>query len=86
MATFAEKWYNLSGGSVFKEDITEVEIVSSYSPAGNEVESWDASAGNDGSVMAYITDTKLTIVCDALTEIPERMFYTIRRSAGTTCF
>ena len=74
MATFAEKWYNRSGDIVLKQDITEVEIVRSYSLTGNEVVSWDASADGDRSVMAYITGTKLTIVCDSFTDIPKGMF------------
>ena len=76
MATLAAypEWYDRSGGIVPKQDITEVEVVRSYAPTGNEAAVWDASASLDGTVMAYIVGTKLTLVCDSLTEIPDKMF------------
>ena len=51
-------WYK---GNTAKSVITEIELVDSYTPTGTEAESWDASAAGDGSVMAYITGTKLTL-------------------------
>lgn len=69
------EWFDRSGNIVPRHLITEVAVVRSYTPTGNEVASWDASAGMDGSVRAYITGTKLTIVCDTLTDIPARMFF-----------
>ena len=77
MATLAAypEWYDRSGNIVPRQDITDVEIVASYNPTGNEVASWDASAALDGSVMAYIAGTKLTLVCDSLTEIPAQTFF-----------
>ena len=76
MATLAayHEWYGRSGNIVLQYDITEVEIVSRYSLTGDEVASWDASADLDGSIMAHIVGTKLTIVWANMTEIPERMF------------
>ena len=76
MATLAAypEWYDRSGKIVEKSDITEVEICNSYKPTGSEVASWDASLGQDGSVMAYLTGTKVTLVCASLTEIPDKMF------------
>lgn len=42
---------------------TEIELVDEYTVTGTETDSWDASAAQDGSVMAYVdsTKTKLTI-------------------------
>lgn len=42
---------------------TEIEFVDEYTVTGTETDSWDASAAQDGSVMAYVdsTKTKLTI-------------------------
>ena len=51
-------WYK---GNTAKSVITEIELVGSYTPTGAEAESWDASAAGDGSVMAYISGTKLTL-------------------------
>ena len=39
---------------------TEIEIMDSYTPEGT-VESWDASAAGDGSIMCYVVGTKLII-------------------------
>ena len=77
MATIAAhpEWYDRSGNIVPRENITEVAVVSSYTQTGNELVSWDASSGMDGSVMAHIVGTKVTIVCDTLTDIPARMFF-----------
>ena len=54
-------WFSQGGTTVTRSSITEIEIVDSYTPTGNETASWDASAALDGSVMAYVTGTKLTI-------------------------
>ncbi len=56
----AEKdtWYK---GATAKSTISSINVVSSYQPTGNETESWDASAAGDGSVMAYLNGTELTI-------------------------
>lgn len=51
-----DTWYK---GTTAKSAITGIEIVDSYS--GASTESWDASAAQDGSVMAYVNGTKLTI-------------------------
>ena len=53
-------WYK---GSTEKSAITAIDIVDSYAADGSEAESWDASADQDGSVMAYISadGTTLTI-------------------------
>ena len=53
-----DTWYK---GNAAKSTITEIEIVDSYTPTGEETESWDASEGSDGSVMAYISGTKLIL-------------------------
>ena len=49
-------WYK---GTTARPAITGIEIVDSYS--GASTESWDASAAQDGSVMAYVNGTKLII-------------------------
>ena len=51
-------WYM---GSVDKSTITKIQIVDSYTPTGAETESWDASAAQDGSVMAYRTGTEVVV-------------------------
>lgn len=51
-------WCN---GAIDRSTIIEIELVDSYTPTGAETESWDASAAGDGSVMAYLIDTKLVI-------------------------
>lgn len=53
-------WYK---GSTERSAITTIKIVDSYTVSGSETESWDASAEQDGSVMAYIDadGTTLTI-------------------------
>ena len=75
MAILAESWYDRIEHIVPRQNITEVAVVRSYTPNRNELASWDASFALDGSAMAYIAGTKLTIVCDLLTEIPEKMFF-----------
>ena len=73
MATLAAypEWFERC--NVQKECITEVAFVRSYTPSANEV-SWDASSALDGSVMAHLAGTKITIVCDSMTEVPEKIF------------
>ena len=44
-----------------KSTITKIKIVDSYTSTGAEDESWDASAAQDGSVMAYRTGTEIII-------------------------
>lgn len=85
MATLASKWYDRSGNVVPVEDITEVAIFGRYAPTGNEAVSWDASADLDGSIMCHIVGTKLIIVWDSMTEIPDKMFnyfFSLERITG----
>jgi surface protein len=57
-----DTWFTQGGTSVKRASITEIEIVGGpYTPAGTVTSSWDASAAKDGSVMAYVEGTKLTI-------------------------
>lgn len=51
-------WYNTT---VNRNTITQIDIVNSYTPLGTVKASWDASAAKDGSIIAYIEGTKLTI-------------------------
>ena len=74
MATIAAypEWYDRSGGIVPKQDITDVAVVRSYAPTGNEVVSWNAAS--EGSIMCHIVGKKLFIVWSGLTEVPDKMF------------
>lgn len=67
-------WYTRSGMIDYRTEITEVAVVNSYTPTGHEIVSWDASAELNGTVTAYIVNTKLILVCDSLTSIPDKMF------------
>ena len=51
-------WYK---GSIGKETVTSITLLDSYTPTGNETESWDASAAGDGSVMSYLNGTDLIL-------------------------
>lgn len=53
-------WYTQGGTSIAKNTITEIEIVDRYVGSGASA-SWDASEAKDGSIMAYVEGTKLTI-------------------------
>lgn len=51
------------GNSGFNRDyFTEIAIMTSYTPTGNEDASWDGSAVLDGSITIYVDGTKLVIV------------------------
>ncbi|SHK33291.1 BspA family leucine-rich repeat surface protein, partial [Hespellia stercorisuis] len=47
-----------------KSSVTKINIVDSYTPTGAESKSWDASFYVNGSVMAYLTGTVVTIAGD----------------------
>lgn len=51
-------WYK---GATARSNITQIDIVDSYTATGNEIESWNADANNSGSIKCYITGTVLTI-------------------------
>ena len=57
----SDTWFTQGGTSVKRASITEIHIKDSYQPSGSVTASWDASADKDGSVMAYVEGTKLTI-------------------------
>ena len=59
-------WYE---GTIDKSVITQIVLVDQYTATGNETESWDASAAQDGSVMAYVVGTKLTLAGNGFGEI-----------------
>ena len=54
-------WYKSSQD---RNTITRIAVMDSYTPTGSENESWDASAAQDGSVMAYRTGTEIVIAGD----------------------
>lgn len=59
-------WYE---GTIDKSVITQIVLVDQYTATGNETESWDASMAKDGSVMAYVVGTKLTLAGNGFGEI-----------------
>lgn len=65
MATLTFKagasWFTPNVTTVKRNTITAIDIVDSYVITGNEIDSWDASEDNDGSIMCYVTGTILTI-------------------------
>ena len=65
MATLTFKagasWFAPTSTTTTRSIITAIEIVDSYTITGNEIDSWDASEDNDGSIMCYVTGTVLTI-------------------------
>ena len=65
MATLTFKagasWFTPNVTTVKRNTITAINIVNSYVITGNEIDSWDASEDNDGSIMCYVTGTTLTI-------------------------
>ena len=56
-------WFTQGGTTVTRADITEIEIMDSYTPDSSVTvtDSWDASAALNGSVMCYVIGTKLII-------------------------
>lgn len=56
----SSSWY--SDDALPRSDISKVTFSDNYTPTGSEAYIWDASAAKDGSVMAYITGTELTLV------------------------
>lgn len=56
----SSSWY--SDDALPRSDISKVTFSDNYTPTGSESYIWDASAAKDGSVMAYITGTELTLV------------------------
>ena len=69
---YRDSWYK---GNTDKSTITEIEIVDSYTPTGEETESWDASEGSEGSVMAYVSGTKLTLAGNGNKKIYAHMYF-----------
>jgi len=51
-------WYK---GTTQKSVITQIDILSSYTPTGTVKESWNADVANTGTIKCYIEGTKLTI-------------------------
>ena len=56
-----DTWFSQGNTTVKRASITQIEIVDSYIPTGEEDASWDASAGKVGSITAYVDGTKLII-------------------------
>ena len=54
-------WYSQGGTTISRDTFTEINIVDSYVPTGEETISWDASTTLDGSIMVYVNGDVLTI-------------------------
>lgn len=54
-------WFTKGGSTVNRADITQITIKDTYTPTSDVTSSWDASAANDNSVMAYVEGSTLTI-------------------------
>jgi len=54
-------WFTQGGTSVSKSSITEINVKDTYTPNGTVTASWDASAAKDGSIMAYVEGSNLTL-------------------------
>ena len=52
-------WYK--GTTIGCEEVSSLSFVDSYTPTGDETESWDASADGCGGVMAYLNGTDLIL-------------------------
>ena len=74
-------WFAPTNTSVKRANITEIEIMDSYTPDASVTitDSWDASAAKDGSITCYVIDTKLIMAGNGsgrikMNEDPERLF------------
>lgn len=72
-------WFTKNDKGINKCEITQVCVKTSYTPAKENIQ-WDASALNDGSVMAYLEGTTLTLSCNDALKIKlnadsSKMFY-----------
>ena len=76
-------WFAPTSNVITRSIITLINIVDTYTPAGNVVDSWDASAAQDGSIMCYVEDTTLTIAGNGSGKIAlsEDASYTFSNSA-----
>ena len=54
-------WFIPTKANIKRSTITEINIVDTYKPTGSETDSWDASEDTDGSIMAYVNGTILTL-------------------------
>lgn len=85
MATIAAYpgWYK-GDDTLLRHDVTEVAIVSEYTAPKN-TPSWNASTDENDPIPAYLIGTKLILVCNGLTEIPDLMFnrfVSLKRAEG----
>lgn len=54
-------WFTQGNATVTRASITQINIVDSYTPTGNENASWNADVDNSGSIKCYVNGTVLTI-------------------------
>lgn len=82
-------WYSQGGTTVEKTTFTEITILDSYTPTGEESESWNADVNNNGDIKCYIKGTKLIIAGNgsgklALNEDSSYMFSNEQVNMGFT--
>ena len=54
-------WYSQGGTTIKKTTFTNITILDSYSPTGEESESWNADVDNNGDIKCYIKGNELII-------------------------
>lgn len=54
-------WFTPTNSAIKRNIITTINIVDSYSPPDTVLDSWDASASQDNSIICYVDGTILTI-------------------------
>lgn len=81
-------WYSQGGTTVAKTTFTEITILDSYTPTGEESESWNADVNNNGDIKCYIKGTELIIAGNgsgklALNEDSSYMFSDVSANTGS---
>lgn len=84
-------WYSQGGTTVAKTTFTEITILDSYTPTGEESESWNADVNNNGDIKCYIKGTELIIAGNgsgklALNEDSSYMFSDVSANTGSNSF
>ena len=60
----SSSWFTPTVTTITRNIITQINILDSYTPSETVIDSWDASAAQDGSIMCYVEGTVLTITCN----------------------
>lgn len=80
-------WYSQGGTTIKKTTFTYITILDSYTPTGEESESWNADVDNNGDIKCYIKGTELIIAGNgsgklALNEDSSYMFSDVSANTG----